>query len=1299
MQIPSMIKFCLPMTHLGRYIVLLACLLNMVASSGLQAQCASKTMACNNLVHVSLDTNCLAVISPSVVLEGEKVAESEYRVQVIAPDGTQYIWDTGGAGQPARFDTIRQDFDGALLEARVYCKASNIYCWGYIKIEDKIKPTLRISPIDTAVSCYVFPFDLDPNALVTQVSFSDNGCLKPDSLGITDTQETPFPCRDTVKIIRRTWSVVDAAGNRCDTTQTIYLLRADISELTYPRDTIIDCLDEGDISVDKLGSPSTRACEHFEITHQDIEIPVCGKARKILRRWRVTDICSTRDTVYTQVIKIEDNHAPVMDFSAFTIPVDRLVGQQFNCLADAIDIPNPIVTDCNLAQTTLEAFYQLVDESGNPTGIVYDAFVNDLSTFDLRNIPIGEDFVVIFVANDGCGNISRDTSTIVRAVDTRGPNAVCEGNTSVVLNNEGQAIVMAETFDDHSFDNCGIISKRVRRFNQSTFSDRISFSCADVPNNPIKVVFRVADAAGLTSDCVVNVYIQDKRAVSLTCLGDKTFNCDITREELISILRSEEPASEESCGITSLVLTVPEYTLTTCGHADFVVTWTATDANGLTATCTRNISIGNTVQSTVNRPSNSTFTLTGCNASTAPEDIPNSIPTVNNEDCEHIAISHEDERVIGASDHCVKIIRTWTILDWCLFDGGNLNSAILDKFQQTIVITDRDAPVFTTDCVDIEVADNDQDCEEEITLRAMAFDTCSTQEQLVYTYSIDLHNNGSIDINGLTNEVTSIFPIGVHRITFTASDVCGNTGTCSYTLRIRSTKAPIAILTTNIEVVLQSGGTATLSAASTDISSSNGCLPDGVLTDGAGLIFAFDEAGTQLTRTFNCVDVPNGRGAILPIRVWVIDSLDNKESVIVNVAVSDNIAMACPDVVGASLLAGQIMDEEGTIVAGVQVIATNKETGAMVSALSDEQGHYSFANLEQYQNYEVAAQLEGYSLTGISTLDIVLIQRHILGLTPIRSPYKLLAADVDNSQSISGTDLVELRKLILGRTVQLQGPSWRFVNRDFEFDLDYIFEYDEMVRIQEAQAEERDHDFVGLKVGDISGNAFIALAQGDVGPRSTSVMRIQTHRRGDIVRYTFSAEHLDEMIGMQMSIHLDEDMDVVALGSDNISLSDEHFALTEDALRISWTHETAIQTIDKKLLFIDVRVTSSEVPVLRLDTKSMPAEVYDDHLHVHRLVLLQGEANTAYQDMTLHQNTPNPFVDVTDIAFDLPVAGTVRLIINDVNGRSIYETSGYYTEGKNTIRVRAEDLQSSGIFYYTLISEGYRSTRRMIVLQ
>ncbi len=49
-----------------------------------------------------------------------------------------------------------------------------------------------------------------------------------------------------------------------------------------------------------------------------------------------------------------------------------------------------------------------------------------------------------------------------------------------------------------------------------------------------------------------------------------------------------------------------------------------------------------------------------------------------------------------------------------------------------------------------------------------------------------------------------------------------------------------------------------------------------------------------------------------------------------------------------------------------------------------------------------------------SSLDLILIQKHLLGIQPFQTPYQILAADTNNNGSASAIDLIELQKCLLG---------------------------------------------------------------------------------------------------------------------------------------------------------------------------------------------------------------------------------------------------------------------------------------------
>ncbi|MEL6721095.1 MAG: T9SS type A sorting domain-containing protein, partial [Bacteroidota bacterium] len=100
-----------------------------------------------------------------------------------------------------------------------------------------------------------------------------------------------------------------------------------------------------------------------------------------------------------------------------------------------------------------------------------------------------------------------------------------------------------------------------------------------------------------------------------------------------------------------------------------------------------------------------------------------------------------------------------------------------------------------------------------------------------------------------------------------------------------------------------------------------------------------------------------------------------------------------------------------------------------------------------------------------------------------------------------------------------------------------------------------------------------------------------------------------------------------------------------------------------------------------------------------RNVALTFEAPTEVVPLVqLYQNTPNPFDESTTIAFDLPQAKEATLEIRDVNGKLIYRLNQEFEAGENQVRIDRKAL-TTGVLYYTLEVEGYKMTKRMVVLE
>ena len=88
----------------------------------------------------------------------------------------------------------------------------------------------------------------------------------------------------------------------------------------------------------------------------------------------------------------------------------------------------------------------------------------------------------------------------------------------------------------------------------------------------------------------------------------------------------------------------------------------------------------------------------------------------------------------------------------------------------------------------------------------------------------------------------------------------------------------------------------------------------------------------------------------------------------------------------------------------------------------------------------------------------------------------------------------------------------------------------------------------------------------------------------------------------------------------------------------------------------------------------------------------------------LHNNFPNPFNPVTNIFYDLPKSGHVRMVIYDLLGREVTTLinermkSGYYATQWNGRNQYGEPV-SAGIYFYHLQTGAYSKAQKMLLVK
>ena len=358
---------------------------------------------------------------------------------------------------------------------------------------------------------------------------------------------------------------------------------------------------------------------------------------------------------------------------------------------------------------------------------------------------------------------------------------------------------------------------------------------------------------------------------------------------------------------------------------------------------------------------------------------------------------------------------------------------------------------------------------------------------------------------------------------------------------------------------------------------------------------------------------------------------------------------------------------------------------------------YSFPSVPLGANVTVTPTKDDNPLNGVTTYDLVLINKHILGLEPLTTPYKMIAADANKSGSITTFDIVEFRKLILGIYNELpNNTSWRFVDKSHTFaDNSNPFQtlFPENKSVADIQSDNMVDDFVGIKIGDVN-NTVIANSLQSVDDRTAATMLFdvedRTVKAGEV--FTLNFKGAERVQGYQFTMNMNglEVQDIIP-GTD---MKLDNFGVFADAITTSVdgeANEFAVTFRATKAGQISTMLgVSSQI------TKAEAYNLTNDRLDIAFRFNNGNTSTISGVGFELYQNQPNPFVNKTFIGFHLPEATSATLRIFDETGRMVFTQNGDFAKGYNTISVDRSLLNTTGVLYYTLETATDSATKKMI---
>jgi len=456
-------------------------------------------------------------------------------------------------------NTITAQYVGIPLKIKVIDNCSGNYCITDAIVRDVLPPVF-ITCESFEVPCVVTNYTPDYlyNVLGIKAAYPEvtDNCSAYDLTRVDYWVDVPcggsFNGQNNLSgYLRRVWTATDVSGNKSTCTQYIYFQRISIYSLQLPTDATVSC-DVMATDPMSTGAPSYTAfdivfplvgagmfCE-ISATFNDQIVPFCGGTYSIIRTWTIFNLCAPSSPTpplnpltHVQLINVVDQQGP-----SFACPANLTVNTDpLECCA-TVNLPDVVVQDnCSQVQDAWATIFVISPFTGdtideiNLNGSLANFPGNDLTKSDTLAVfgntpclPIGQ-HIVVYRSEDVCGNSGFCTFKI-RVADNIPPVAACDEITQVSLGIDGMIFVNASTFDDGSYDNCGVTSFKVRRQDSNScqpntkYYDQVKFCCEDV-GDTIIVILRVYDVpvppgqVGMyfdeqhSNECQVEGYIDD----------------------------------------------------------------------------------------------------------------------------------------------------------------------------------------------------------------------------------------------------------------------------------------------------------------------------------------------------------------------------------------------------------------------------------------------------------------------------------------------------------------------------------------------------------------------------------------------------------------------------------------------------------------------------------------------------------------------------------------------------------------------------------------------------------------------
>lgn len=656
--------------------------------------------------------------------------------------------------------------------------------------------------------------------------------------------------------------------------------------------------------------------------------------------------------------------------------------------------------------------------------------------------------------------------------------------------------------------------------------------------------------------------------------------------------------------------------------------------------------------------------------------------------CSNVLSGYKDQVVYVDGPACSKVLRHWTIIDWCKWKPNTITNTYNEKydlvydtyknkayfaygrgyhdvehdgyytFTQVIKIIDNHEPELVS-CEDVSYNVPAGKCEAIVKLRNKIQDSgpCPGDKMTVELAVVDYdgvtvankwlyaNHDQSFDAN------LGYLDAGHYKVHWSISDGCGNKNNCIQKLVVEDNNPPDLLCVKDLSTSISDDYGVSIWARDFVHKLEGKC-------DVKEVTVSFQKNELEMSRHFNCDE----NLGIQQMTVYATDSKGNQASCNVELFVADH--NACSDT--EMQVAGAVFDRNRQALADVEIDVYQGET-MVSSSTSNELGHYNLYGVPlEKSTIMMKPHMPDYSKDGLDQNDLLMLLRHITRVGKFSTVLEYAAADINSDARIDLEDYWDLAAMIYGlpgRDVSVISP-WKFFDA-IEYYGGQRKASKLVVPIPIRHFRHR-YDIMGVKVGDID----FSIENNKSKSRNSGVKRTQYSVRnmGVISEYNISIPANTSGYGMTLRFENTE-----ATSIKGISQGDQVLE-----------YMSRMEGEDLLVSIISVNVLSdAPITIQSFRQSSLASEgsyIHDLSGDLSNDVLLLEEMGIEEASISI---SPNPFAYSFELNYNSTIEGAGTLQVLSIDGRTQIERNISLTKGSNQIIVRTESL-NSGIYLLRL---------------